>query len=69
MRLIVTGNQGQVVSSLIERGPAHGVEIVAIGRPELDLADPASIEAALAHVEGDMLNLSSGPSLKNVSLN
>ncbi len=55
MRLIVTGTQGQVVSALIERGPAQGVEIVAVGRPELDLADPASIEAALARVEVDAI--------------
>jgi len=55
MRLIVTGTQGQVVRALIERGPAQGVEIVAIGRPGLDLADPASVEAALAHVEGDAI--------------
>src|SRR5271166_1222398 len=55
MRLIVTGTQGQVVRALIERGPAQGVEIIAIGRPELDLSDPASIEAALTRVEGDAI--------------
>jgi dTDP-4-dehydrorhamnose reductase len=55
MRLIVTGTQGQVARALQERGPAQGVEIVAIGRPELDLADPASIARALATVDGDAL--------------
>lgn len=39
MRVVVTGRQGQVVCSLVERGTAAGHEIVAIGRPELDLAD------------------------------
>ena len=52
MRLIVTGTQGQVVTSLLERGPAQGVEVIAVGRPELDLADPASVAAALGKVEG-----------------
>ncbi len=47
MRIAVTGKQGQVVSALLERGKAAGVEIVALGRPELDLADPASIRRAI----------------------
>lgn len=38
MRLAVTGAEGQVVRSLLERGPAHGVSVVAVGRPGLDLA-------------------------------
>ncbi len=55
MRLIVTGTQGQVVRSLRERGPALGVDIVAVGRPELDLADPQGVFRALAKVEGDAI--------------
>lgn len=55
LRLIVTGTQGQVVTSLLERGPAQGVEIVAIGRPELDLAHPSSVDKALTGVEGDAI--------------
>lgn len=55
MRIAVTGRQGQVVTSLIERGPAAGVEIVAVGRPELDLADPASIRRALETVRPDAI--------------
>ncbi|MCI4679962.1 dTDP-4-dehydrorhamnose reductase [Rhodoblastus acidophilus] len=55
MRLIVTGTQGQVVRALQERGPAQGVEIVAVGRPEFDLADPASVARALGGVEGDAI--------------
>lgn len=34
---MVTGRQGQVVQSLVERASA-GVEIICLGRPELDLA-------------------------------
>jgi dTDP-4-dehydrorhamnose reductase len=47
MRIAVTGQSGQVVSSLIERGAAAGHEIIAIGRPYLDLADPTSVAPAL----------------------
>lgn len=47
MRIAVTGKTGQVVTSLIERGGAAGHEVVALGRPELDLADPASVLRAL----------------------
>mgnify|MGYP003665666958 CR=1 FL=1 len=39
MRLLVTGKTGQVVTALIERGAVKGVEIMAMGRPELDLAN------------------------------
>ncbi len=45
MRILVTGTQGQVARSLIERAPAS-VEVLALGRPEIDLADPASIRNA-----------------------
>jgi dTDP-4-dehydrorhamnose reductase len=55
MRMIVTGKQGQVVTALLERGPLQGVEVIALGRPELDLADPASVGAALAGAEPDAI--------------
>lgn len=48
MRIAVTGRNGQVVTALIERAPAAGIEIVPLGRPELDLATPASIGPAIA---------------------
>ena len=41
MRIVVTGKQGQVARSLIERGGLAGHDIVALGRPELDLASEA----------------------------
>ena len=40
MTLVVTGREGQVVRSLAERA-LDGVEVVPLGRPELDLAGPA----------------------------
>jgi dTDP-4-dehydrorhamnose reductase len=55
MRLIVTGTQGQVARALLERGAEQGVEIAAIGRSDLDLADPESVERALTSVDGDAI--------------
>lgn len=48
MRIVVTGVEGQVVRSLVERGAKRGHEIVPVGRPELDLSgDPDLIAAAV----------------------
>lgn len=55
LRIAVTGKQGQVVTALIERGPAARVEIVAVGRPELDLADPDSIRRVLSETKPDAI--------------
>ncbi|PJG45145.1 dTDP-4-dehydrorhamnose reductase (plasmid) [Sphingobium sp. LB126] len=55
MRIAVTGKAGQVVTSLIERGPVAGQEVVALGRPELDLADPASVARALEAAAPDVI--------------
>ena len=44
MRIVVTGGpDGQVLESLQEIGPARGHEIIALGRPELDLAGDAEV--------------------------
>ena len=50
MRLLVTGTQGQVAMALAERAAAHGITAVRVGRPDLDLADPASILPTLRRV-------------------
>lgn len=54
MRIAVTGKQGQVVTSLIERG-AGKAEIIPVGRPELDLSDPASVARALEALRPDVI--------------
>lgn len=41
MRIVVTGRDGQVARSLVERGSLAGHEIVTIGRPQLDLSGGA----------------------------
>ena len=55
MRIAVTGRVGQVVSSLIDRAPSAGHEVIALGRPGLDLAEPASVDRALKAVGPDVV--------------
>lgn len=55
MRIAVTGQAGQVVTSLVERGAIAGHEVIAIGRPQLDLADPASVMRALKAAAPDVI--------------
>jgi dTDP-4-dehydrorhamnose reductase len=54
VRLAVTGVHGQVVRALAERAPA-GVTVVALGRPQFDLADAAGIAPALAQAGADVV--------------
>ncbi len=55
MRLAVTGKTGQVVTALLERGEAMGAEIVALGRPEIDLGLDRSVLDALAGASPDVI--------------
>ncbi len=55
MKIVVTGTAGQIVTSLIERGTAAGHKVIAIGRPDLDLANPASIVRALEATAPDVV--------------
>ena len=55
LRLVVTGSRGQVVRALVERGPHQNVEIVALGRPRLDLLKPGSILVALEAARPDVV--------------
>jgi dTDP-4-dehydrorhamnose reductase len=55
LRLIVAGATGQMARALLERGAAQGVAVHAVGRPALDLADPAGVERALGALEGDAI--------------
>ena len=56
MRIVVTGRDGQVARSLIERAPGRGFEVVPIGRPEFDLAGPADgIASAIADARPDVI--------------
>ncbi len=53
MKILVTGREGQVARSLAERGTGH--ELVFAARPELDLADPASIERIVEAVGPELI--------------
>jgi dTDP-4-dehydrorhamnose reductase len=55
MKIAVTGTTGQVVTSLIERGTVAGHEVIAIGRPDLDLADPVSVVRTLSAAAPDVI--------------
>lgn len=55
MRIAVTGREGQVVSSLLERGTDEGHEIIAVGRPGLDLAHPETVAPALTAIRPDVI--------------
>lgn len=55
MRIAVSGKEGQVVRALIERAATRGHEIVAVGRPELDLTDAATVLPALAAARPELV--------------
>jgi dTDP-4-dehydrorhamnose reductase len=56
MRVVVTGREGQVVRSLIERATATSDEIVPLGRPDLELSgEPEAIEQALKAARPDAI--------------
>src|SRR5258708_21985175 len=55
MRIAVTGKQGQVACALIELGPKLGVEILPVGRPELDLLSPETVQPALANIRPNII--------------
>src|SRR4051794_24373794 len=56
MRVVVTGREGQVVRSLLERAKGAGVEVLAIGRPDLDLTGSSErIIESLKAAEPDVI--------------
>jgi dTDP-4-dehydrorhamnose reductase len=55
VRVAVSGRSGQVVTSLRERGAAAGHQVIALGRPDLDLGNPASVRQALESASPDVI--------------
>ncbi|MGC2050987.1 MAG: dTDP-4-dehydrorhamnose reductase [Methylovirgula sp.] len=55
MRIAVTGSRGQIVRALLERAAAYDAEILPVGRPHLDLADPATIIGALESLAPEVI--------------
>ncbi|MEM7749861.1 MAG: dTDP-4-dehydrorhamnose reductase [Pseudomonadota bacterium] len=54
MRILVAGNSGQVACSLAELS-SEKCEIIAVGRPELDLLDASSISAAIERTAPNLI--------------
>jgi dTDP-4-dehydrorhamnose reductase len=56
MKILVAGAQGQLARALAEAARRHGShQVVALGRPQLDLLDHATIAKAMADLEPDLL--------------
>ena len=53
MRLLVTGGHGQLARALGERASERGLTVRALGSAELDIRDPASVEAAMLAIRPD----------------
>ena len=47
MRCIVTGKTGQIATALLEAGQQRNLDVVALGRPEFNLARPAELARAI----------------------
>jgi len=55
-RYVVTGLRGQVVQSLLEEASRRGdVEMIPLGRPELDLATPGTIAVTVEAARPDII--------------
>ncbi len=56
MKVLVTGTEGQLARSLVERARLHaGIQILAVGRAELDLEVVGSAAAAIARAAPDIV--------------
>lgn len=56
MKILVTGTKGQVSRCLQERAALHDdIELVAVGRPELDLLKPDTVAAVIASHRPDIV--------------
>ena len=56
MKVLVTGTEGQIARSLVEAASVHaGIDVVAIGRPDLDLEQPGSAERVIAQLAPDIV--------------
>lgn len=55
MKLLVTGREGQLARGLLEAAVGVGVQVLAIGRPDIDVTDEASITTAIARERPDLV--------------
>jgi dTDP-4-dehydrorhamnose reductase len=55
IRIAVIGKHGQVARALVEAGTSAGVEVVPLGRPELDLEAPDTVPPALTAADPNVV--------------
>ena len=55
MRILVTGREGQLARSMIERGAERGIAVTALGRPEFDLGEPEGVAVRIAAAAPDIV--------------
>lgn len=56
MKILVTGTKGQVATSLVEAAAdMDDIELVTVGRPDFDLADPASVRQIILAAKPDFV--------------
>ncbi|WP_426233063.1 dTDP-4-dehydrorhamnose reductase [Pararhizobium sp. DWP3-4] len=56
MKILVTGMKGQVVTSLVEAAAGmEDIELITVGRPDFDLADPCSVRQAILAAKPDVV--------------
>jgi dTDP-4-dehydrorhamnose reductase len=55
LKVLVTGVQGQIARSLLELAATSADEVVAVGRPDLDLAQAITVERVMACTDPDVV--------------
>ncbi|WP_435656776.1 dTDP-4-dehydrorhamnose reductase [Brucella pituitosa] len=56
MKILVTGREGQVVQSLLEKASQQpNLQVIALGRPELDLTKPETVRSAIEALKPDLV--------------
>jgi dTDP-4-dehydrorhamnose reductase len=56
VKILVTGREGQVAQSLVERAAADPqIELVSIGRPQLDLLEPNTVRSVILEAKPDIV--------------
>lgn len=56
MKIVVTGREGQLVQCLLERAAQQpNLQVIALGRPELDLAKPETVRSAIEAIKPDLV--------------
>ncbi|KAB2654944.1 dTDP-4-dehydrorhamnose reductase [Brucella tritici] len=56
MKILITGREGQVVQSLLEKASQRpDLQVIALGRPELDLTQPAIVRSAIEAIKPDLV--------------